>query len=466
MTEEVVEHLTAIFNESLESGIVPDEWKLANVTPIFKKGIKNDPNNYRPISLTSIIVKILESIIADKIFKHIEENNLIIDSQHGFRSNRSCLTNLLDFFHNMITEYDANRAIDIIYLDFQKAFDKVPHKKLLTKVRALGVNGNLEKWIENWLRNRKQRVVINGETSDWTNVTSGVPQGSVMGPLLFLIYINDIDTGIVSKISKFADDTKLGANVSTDKGIEGLRSDLQKLGEWSEKWQMPFNVNKCKVMHVGHHNPQEKYSLNGEELSTTEAEKDLGVIINNDFKFSTQCIEVEKRAQKLLGYIKRHFKYRNKETILTLYNSLIRPHLEYAVQFWSPTLRKDIERLERVQSRATKLIPSLRHKRYDERLATLSLFTLEKRRLRGQLIEVFKIFKGFSKLNQDIFTLNRNETRGHELKLELKRYNTNICGSFMTYSICSTWNKLTSEVVQSTSIEQFKTRLDKMLHTL
>jgi len=465
--DEISPHLTTIFNRSLETGVVPQDWREANVTPLFKKGNASKPGNYRPVSLTSVVGKLLESIIVDKLVDHLEGNNLLRNSQHGFRRHRSCLTNLLEFFHEVFTEHDQCKAVDVVYMDFQKAFDKVPFRRLMSKVRALGIGDEISHWIENWLRERRQRVVINSEASGWAPVTSGVPQGSVLGPLLFIIYINDIDEGIVSRISKFADDTKLGSEVSCPKKVEQLQLDLDKLGEWSDKWQMPFNAAKCKVMHIGYRNPNSEYFLQGKALESTDCEKDLGVVITNDLKFSQQCIAAEKRAQKLLGYIKRQFGYRNKEIVLCLYNSLVRPHLEYAVQFWSPSYRKDIIRLERVQARATKLIPELRHMCYADRLKELNLFSLEARRLRGQLIEVFKILRGFDNVDyRCLFQLSEGRTRNNGYKLELKRYNGDLCGNFFSYAICSRWNALPSDVVNSDSVEQFKIRLDKILPRL
>ena len=465
--KEISPHLSRIYILSLEQRKVVKDWKLQNIAPIFKKGSKNEPGNYRPISLTSVPGKMLESIIVDNMVDHLEVNNLILDSQHGFRGGRSCLTNLLDFFHNMFSLYDKSRAIDILYLDFQKAFDKVPHKRLMAKVRGLGFVDEVGDWIEDWISDRKQRVVINGTSSNWMPVTSGVPQGSVLGPLLFIIYINDLGLGLVSKISKFADDTKLGTRADNEGAIKQLQKDLEKIGEWSEKWQMPFNLDKCKVMHIGHKNISCNYNLLGKEIESCQQEKDLGVIITHDLQFSKQCIEVEKKAQKLLGYIKRQFRSRKKENIVTLYNALIRPHLEYCVQFWSPSQRKDIERLEAVQARATKLIPSIRHLGYERRLEHLNMYSLEKRRLRGQLIETFKILKGIDKIDyRQLFTLSQNQTRSNGWKLELKRFNTSQCGNFFTFKIPSYWNRLPAEVVESTTVDQFKSRLDKVINNL
>ena len=221
--------LSILFNKSLTLCKVPSDWKCANVTPIFKKGNKSQPGNYRPISLTSVVCKLLETVIRDKMVKFLEENQIMKDSQHGFRSKRSCLTNLLDFFHDVFDNYDKCRSIDIIYLDFQKAFDKVPHKRLLDKLLTHGISGSIHDWIKDWLFERKQRVVINGVSSPWLNVKSGVPQGSVLGPVLFLIYVNDLDDGLMCKVSKFADDTKLTSKVITTQEKEALQSDLDRL---------------------------------------------------------------------------------------------------------------------------------------------------------------------------------------------------------------------------------------------
>ena len=310
-------------------------------------------------------------------------------------------------------------------------------------------------------------MVISGSSSGWSAVTSGVPQGSVLGPLLFLIYINDIDEGLSSRISKFADDTKMGADAADPDAVDALRRDLSLVGRWSDRWQMPFNTDKCHVLHVGRHNGQAHYQLGGGRVTPTLSEVDLGVVVNHEFKFGEQCLSAERKAQKVLGYIKRVFNHRNRSTMMTLYKTLVRPHLEYACQFWSPTYRVDVDRLERVQARATKMIPELRNLGYERRLRKLNLLSLEQRRLRGQLIETYKIVRGHSTLAPEaVFSLSRNPTRNHGFKLDVPRFRTNKFRDLMTVKVCALWNSLPEEVVNAPSLEVFKRRLDRILHRL
>lgn len=461
--EELVLPLKLLFNKSLQEGIVPSLWKCANVTPIFKKGSKCEAGNYRPISLTSVVIKIFERIIKDKVVSFLDRHQLIINTQHGFRNNRSCLTNLLEFYNYISSNCDERVPSDIIYLDFKKAFDTVPHKRLLIKLKAHGMGDQLCSWVENWLTNRKQRVVINGKASDWLHVTSGVPQGSVLGPLLFLIYINDIDSGVSSKISKFADDTKLGGKALTIGDCEDIQKDLDNLSAWSEKWLLKFNKDKCKVMHVGSQNLKHNYKLQGSNLLKVEEEKDLGVIVKSDLKSGSQCLAASRKANTILGFIARNFECKKPEVITRLYTSLVRPHLEYAVQFWSPCYQKDQNKLESIQRRATKLVPGFRGLQYEERLKRLDMFSLKDRRIRGDLIETFKILKGIDHLNCDhFFELSTQlTTRNNGFKLKGQRFNTDLRRSFFNVRVIDFWNKLPASVVQANTIATFKDRLDK-----
>ena len=455
--------LGCIFNESLNTGYIPLDWRRANVTAIFKQGQRDNPSNYRPISLTCQVCKVLESIIKDKISEHLEKFKLIKASQHGFMKNKSCLTNLLEFLHFVANQVDSGEAVDVIYLDFQKAFDKIPHKRLMMKVEAYGVRGSISRWITNWLSDREQRVILKQSSSNWSPVISGVPQGSVLGPLLFIMYINDIDSTVVSRLLKFADDTKVFSAVSSQIEIDQLRTDLQTLYKWSQDWQMLFNIDKCKIMHFGRNNGKVRYEIGEQQLDEVTLEKDLGVLVQDDLKVSQQCIKAVKTANRILGMIHRTFKYKCKEIVIKLYKSLVRPHLEYCIQAWRPHLQKDINLLENVQKRVVNMM-GLKNGSYEEKLREMGFTTLETRRVRGDLIETFKIFKGFDKLNvHDFFTVSTGTLRGHVFKVFKCRFNTDVGKYSFCNRVVNEWNLLSQDIVACDTLEQFKTKLDHHL---
>jgi Reverse transcriptase (RNA-dependent DNA polymerase) len=264
LAEQVVGPLTTIYKASLSSGEVPDDWRRAHVTPIHKKGSKSDPANYRPVSLTSVSCKVLESIIRDELVSHMTDNGLIKESQHRFVKGRSCATNLVEFFDYVSEAVDGGGSVDAIFLDFAKAFDKVPKKRLLEKLRSIGVGGQVLTWIESWLMNCKQHVVIDGEGLGWEDAGSRVPQGSVLGPVLFLVFIRDLDRATTAsgvKLRKFADDTKVAKKVSGGEDRAELQSVLDGMMEWSQRWGMEFNHQKCKVMHFGIDNTKHQYRM-------------------------------------------------------------------------------------------------------------------------------------------------------------------------------------------------------------
>ena len=399
--------LYCVMRQSLDQGKLPDIWKKANVTPIFKKGEKSVTGNYRPVSLTSHVCKLTEKIIRQALVQHLENHDLICDEQHGFRKARSCLTNLLSTLEDWTSMYDEGTAFDAIYLDFRKAFDTVPHGRLIYKLHKYGIRGNISAWIEDFLRDRKQRVIVNRSKSSWLKVSSGVPQGSVLGPVLFLLYINDLPAVISSSCKIFADDTKVYHQVLSLGDHDILQGDLENLAKWSKEWLLAFNEDKCKVLNVGKRNLKYNYTMNNKSLEKVTEEKDLGVIVTDSLTFSKHIGKIAAKANSILGMIKRTFSYFSKESLLTLYKSYVRPHLEFCVQAWSPFLKKDIIILEKVQRRATKLLAGITNLSYEERLRILQLTTLEDRRLRGDLIEMYKILNGFEYLNFESFFTRR-----------------------------------------------------------
>ena len=457
--------LYLLFRSSLDEGKIPECWKTAHVSPIYKKGSKQDPLNYRPISLTSIACKILERIIRNKIMDHLEANNILTKMQHGFRSNRSCLTHLLEYFLEIHDAFDNSDPVDVIYMDCKKAFDTVPHRRLLAKLEAYGIRGNLLKWMEAFLTGRSQRVVIKGVLSESLPVWSGVPQGSVLGPLLFLIFINDLLDEVDSSGSLFADDSKLFRKINCPHDQLTLQNDLAKLQDWSRKWLLEFNEKKCKVMHIGRLNLKLDYHINNTVLVETKEEKDLGVYITPDLKSATHVAKVAAKANSMIGRIRHTFKFMNTNIFKSIYPGLVRSHMEYAVQVWSPHLKKDIKTLEKVQRRAFNIVPELRGLTYEQQLTELGLTTLEERRRRGDLIEVFKIMHGYENLDRSYFFVLESEvhgyaTRRHGLSIKTPTTVTKRRKKFFDIRIINDWNRLPASVVYSRSIGSFKRALD------
>ena len=433
-----------IFNMSLESSNVPEDWRQATVTPIYKKGSRAQPCNYRPVSLTCILCKCMEKIVREHMLDHLISCNLISKEQHGFVPGRSCTTQLLEVLDEWTQILDDGGSIDTIYMDFQKAFDMVSHRRLLLKAEAHGIKGKALQWIKALLSNRRQRVIVNGATSTEAEVTSGIPQGSVLGPILFVIFINDLPHNIKSSVKMFADDTKVYTRSDTEGATATLQEDLKKLQEWADRWLMKFHPQKCKVMKLGYHKSEVAYymyemnedgSCREHRLDETETEKDLGVVIDEKLTFKNHVQQSATKANKIVGIIRRSFDHLTQRVLVQLYKGLVRPLLEYGHAVYQPQHKTVCSDLEQVQRRATKLIAGLRDLPYPERLRALKLPTLEHRRLRGDMIEVYKYTHGFYKVDKprlDPANERSQNLRGHSLKLTKCGYHGDLRGNFFT----------------------------------
>ena len=457
-----------LFNKSLDEGVLPEEWKLANIVPVHKKGERECTENYRPISLLPIVSKVLERCVFCNIKVHLFQ--LIQKSQHGFISGKSCITNLLEVLEFIGLELDAGGQIDVIYLDISKAFDKVNHERLAHKLRMAGFGGKLLQWFHSYLTNRNQRVTVLGATSNTLPVTSGVPQGSILGPLLFVLYVNDLPDAVTSsQVAMFADDTKLFTTVKREDDCKRLQSDLDNLQTWSLASGLPFNEKKCesqritrKIMPITNN-----YKLNTLNIQQTDSERDLGVWVENRLTWNKQVNEQSTKANKLLGYIRRSSLYiHNTAVRRTLYLALVRPHLGYATQTWAPQSVELLKQVERTQRRATKFIlelPISSTMDYTTRLQVLSLLPICYWHEYLDMVLFYKITHGLVHINASLLPTIRTSRQTRSSTSSSTKYVIPKCKTSTyqrSFFIRSTriWNLLTDQLKLDTcGLSTFKT---------
>lgn len=452
--------LCIIFNRSFRTHTLPLDWLISKVIPVHKKGNKNEVENYRPISLTCISCKIMETIIKQHLTKYLEDNKILSASQYGFRAEKSTSLQLLQCMNSWTKNFDNQVSTDVIYFDFTKAFDKVSHQKLFQKLESIGISGNLLLWLIAFLSDRRQCVCINNVLSNFLPVFSGVPQGSVLGPLLFLIFINDLPLVLPRSISCFifADDLKIFSSINSVADVINLQCAISLIHDWSNKWNLPISVMKTFVLHLGKNNPCYSYSLNNVILQKSNSCRDLGINISHDLKFSKHINEIVKNAYFKTWQIYYIFQSKNAKLLTQAFVTYVRPILEFSSIVWSPYLLKDIKLIEKVQKRFTKKICS-KNLTYFERLKFLNLKSLEERRLQIDLIETFKFLHQIHSISlENCFEKRTNLYKPNDLYIDFSR--TEIRKYWFANRVCKIWNNLPNEIKSAKNLSTFKNKLN------
>ena len=471
--DELAHPLYILWRLSLDTGCIPECLKTQGIIPIYKKGDKSDPANYRPVSLTSHVIKLFERVLRLHIVKYLEENDLLSDAQHGFRPSRSTVTQLLVHIDNILEILESSENADVIYLDFAKAFDKVDHKLLMKKIRNLGIEGRLLNWIANFLQDRKQHVIVDGEISKTAHVTSGVPQGTVLGPVLFIIFIDDLTEAIkYANLNIFADDSKLTLKIKSNEEHTSLQKDLHAAIIWSLLNNMALNTDKFQLLqHGANSHLKVPYEIStNKPLNNFESVKDLGIRVNIDLDWEEQFTSMVKDGKKFMGWILRCFQSRRPEIILPLFKMFVIPRLEYACLVYMPYLKKDIVRLEGLQRTLTSRLENLHGQNYHERLKTLKLYSLQRRRERYAVVMMWKMAIGLTKnfLNLKFYYTPRFGMKCH-IKLSkttAPRHVQTIRNNYFTAVGPSLFNCIPKSVKDKVKLDTFKSALDSFLQSI
>ena len=462
--------LKIIFNSSLSDGSLPDFWTESIVVPLFKKGSRYDPLNYRPVALTSVVCKIMERAIAAALWEYIRENNLLSDEQFGFRMEHSTVDQLINTYEDVTRAADCGKITDLIFFDFSKAFDRVSHQILLEKLSQLGISGNLLDWIRSFLVQRQMRVRVADHLSEPVRVKSGVPQGSVLGPILFLLYIDHVVGGLTCKFKIFADDIKiyLAYELTTgDSASELLQENIDRLVDTAASWNMDINSSKCAVLRFSPRNcplpstGSSPYSVGGMSLQFAQSHNDLGVVVHESLKFHEFIRSRVNVAGALTTNLLSSTVCRDADFLMSIYTSHVRPKLEYGSPLWNQGYAGDVRLVESVQRRWTRSVAGLEGLSYEERLRSLGLFSMQGRLLRADLIYLWKIVNGRCAVDMNsMFSLSLgHQTRGHTLKLQVNRARLDVRKRFFSQRVVPIWNGLSQRTVEASTLETFKSRL-------
>lgn len=467
--------LLDMFKLSYETGEIPALWKLGIITPIHKGGSTSNPANFRPVSLTSHVMKTMERVVRKNLVTHLEVMGKMDQNQHGSRQGRSTLSQLLEHHNEIVTCLENNENVDVIYLDFAKAFDKCDLGILMHKLKALGITGKVARWIYNFAMRRKQKVVVSGTTSESTELISGVAQGTVLGPILFLIYVADISDNIDSNVKEYVDDTKVKRPITNEHDIEKLQEDLDRIYNWAKQNNMKFNGTKFQVVKYGKNddlkNENEYFTEDTDEIiERYETLRDLGVILSDTAKFDKQIESVAKKTRQKAGWVLRTFYSRNTQFMKSIYKTLVVPHVDYCSQLWMPTNATGILTIEKLQQNYFNRIPSLKHLNYWQKLKQMKMISLQRRQERYRVLYVWKTLQGLVP-NCGITVQNTPEDRvGRTCRIprintgataaakSLREQSFQVNGAQLFNSLPPFLRNMTT-----CSLDEFKERLDKYL---
>ena len=461
--------LTKLFNISISTGIFPEAWKVSSVVPIPKANDRASPTNYRPISLLSVISKMLERHFYYLISSYLSENHPLANIQWGFQSGKSTISALLATTYNWFTQLEAGRDISSVFFDLRKAFDSVPHRQLIDKLQQLNVSPLILRWICSYLTARCQKVVIGGEDSETIPVISGVPQGSVLGPLLFLIYIDDVARVPLSEgtsLVLYADDLLLFRAIDGPEDFAILQRDINAVNNWVSNNYLQFNVSKCKFMHISRkrqfHHPIPDLLLDGQSLERVTSFKYLGILLTSDLKWSCHIETICSKARKILGLIYRRFcEYAEPSALLQLYMSLVRPHLEYGCHIWDPHLQKDKVMLENVQKFGLRICARQWDLGYNELLSNFHAPTLQDHRLYHKLCNMYKIVNNLISFPPSIF-VPRHSSHHANTYVQPFAHSNAFLHSYVPSTV-SSWNSLSSNITNQSTLSTFKSHLSTSL---
>ena len=461
------EPLTYVFQSCFDHGYLPPIWLQAFITPVYKKGPASDPLNYRPIALTCIMCKLLEFIIKNQLLSYLLNNNLISKQQHAFILKHSTATNLLECIHDWSIALNDGSSVDVIYIDFRRAFDSIVHSKLLYKLQCYGICGKLLTWISAFLFGRTQSVVVDNTNSTYINVVSGVPQGSVLGPLLFILFINDIDQvcHFNTKLKLFADDVKMYSVIEKNNSCSStLQQSISNICRWAELWQFGINPNKTTVNILCNYSAScsRFYSINNVPLPNCNNMLDLGITVDSNLTFKDHVNNIVSKSTQRCGVLFRGFASRQLPLLRKAFTTYIRPILEYNSCIWNPSHKQLVDSIENVQRRFTKRIPCLSSLSYPERLATIDLESLELRRLHTDLVMYFKILNNLTPLpSHEYFNFFYPPSSSRTLLPLLQKPakgSVKYFSSFFNRSI-DCWNSLGTSVRSADSLSKFKSLL-------